>query len=57
MFGKSILVDTTKPMEEQTWFKSDLFSPKEKEVISYTWKKAGRWLEHKIKTGEVIIKA
>ena len=33
LFGKKINVDTTKELQDQYWFKSDLFSGLEKEFL------------------------
>lgn len=41
LFGKKINVDTTKELQDQYWFKSDLFSGRQKDFIEDVWKMAG----------------
>jgi len=41
ILGKKINVDTTKDLENQDWFKSDLFSATEKDFIKKVWAMAG----------------
>jgi len=36
-FGKKVTVDLSKDLKEQTWFKSDLFGEREKDVIVKAW--------------------
>ncbi len=37
-FGKKITIDLSKDLKDQTWFKSDLFGEREKDVILKAWK-------------------
>ena len=55
LFGKQLTIDTSIPMEKQDWFKSDLLSPNQKRQILHTWEDAGKMLEEKIKSGEIVI--
>ena len=41
LFGKKINVDTTKELQDQHWFKSDLFSGRQKDFIEDVWEMAG----------------
>ena len=36
-FGKKVVLDNSKDLKDQNWFKSDLFSEMEKDVISTAW--------------------
>ena len=40
-FGKKVTIDTSKDLEDQSWFKSDLFGEMEKDVIMKAWKHPG----------------
>jgi len=37
-FGKKVVIDISKDLEDQSWFKSDLFGEMEKDVIKTAWK-------------------
>ena len=37
-FGKKVVIDTSKDLKDQNWFKSDLFGEREKDVILNAWK-------------------
>ena len=41
LYGKKINVDTTKELQDQYWFKSDLFSGRQKDFIEDVWEMAG----------------
>jgi hypothetical protein len=40
-FGKKVTIDTSKDLEDQLWFKSDLFGEREKDAIKTAWKQPG----------------
>lgn len=37
-FGKKVVIDISKDLKDQNWFKSDLFGEMEKDVIMGAWK-------------------
>ena len=41
LFGKKVNVDTTKELQDQSWFQSDLFGDRQKDVIKHVWESAG----------------
>ena len=36
-FGKKVVIDSSKDLKDQLWFKSDLFGEREKDVIQKAW--------------------
>jgi len=36
-FGKKVVIDSSKDLKDQPWFKSDLFGEREKDVIQKAW--------------------
>ena len=48
-FGKKVVIDFSKNLKDQPWFKSDLFGGREKDVI------LGAWNDPRIKSTQRVI--
>ena len=45
LFGKDVVIDTSKDLHKQPWFKSDLFCERHKDIIWHAWEECGPQLE------------
>ena len=42
LFGKKVVIDISKDLKDQNWFKSDLLSEHEKGLLMKSWKRSNK---------------